>query len=396
VSSSAPEQEPYLSVVVPARNSSDAELLRLRLGLSAWLEQAARHGVPEEIVIVEWNPPKDRPRLAQCLMAGNAACRLRVIEVLPEVHAFFSHHELLPMFEHLAANVGIRRASGRFVLSARSGVVVSEELIARIARRDLEPGSLYRCDTWEVTPPERDLPPKALFDHCDASVVRIHRRRETLNLETGRINKVYQRPLAIWWEPVLTLAREFVSWLDAMPSLLRALGQRAMACWRIDRKKHSREFWLFARKLAGSLAMPFRQAARLYATRRSTRTYFLPAHINGCANFLLLDRQTWLRVRGFPEMQQSSYHIDSLFALALVASCAVTERELQFPARSLRLGALEEEPAADARFAWLKYFDMARIADGYRGQGKAFTFNPDDEWGLGSLMLTEKEPIPAH
>ncbi len=395
MSSPAAQQEPYLSVVVPARNSDDAELQRLRLGLSAWLEQAECYGVPEEIVIVEWNPPRNRPRLSQCLMAGNAACRVRVIEVLPEVHAFFSHHEMLPIFEHLAANVGIRRAAGRFVLSARSGVVASEELVARMARRDLEEGSLYRCDTWEAPAPSHDMALKPLLEHCDASVQRIHRRRETLDLETGRIRKVYQRPLAIWWEPLLTLIREAICALDAMPSLLRSLWQRAMTCWRIDRRKYSREFWLFVWRLITGLTVPFRQAARLYTTRRNTLTYFLPVHINGCANFLLLDRKTWLQVRGFPELQQSSYHVDALFTLAMVASRSVKEREFQWPARSLRLGPLEEEPAPGGKVEWLKYFDMARIADGYRLQGKGFAFNPDNEWGLGSLMLTEKELSPV-
>ena len=31
--------------------------------VAGWIEQARRYGIPSELIIVEWNPPADRPRL---------------------------------------------------------------------------------------------------------------------------------------------------------------------------------------------------------------------------------------------------------------------------------------------------------------------------------------------
>ena len=57
---------PLLSVVVVSRNDDHGGnlLYRMQMFVSGFLEQAKRYALSSELVIVEWNPPPDRPRLA--------------------------------------------------------------------------------------------------------------------------------------------------------------------------------------------------------------------------------------------------------------------------------------------------------------------------------------------
>jgi len=63
------EQRPYLSVVVTSRNDDHGGNLRRRMQVfvSALVAQCRRHQLPAELIVVEWNPPSDRPRLAEAL-----------------------------------------------------------------------------------------------------------------------------------------------------------------------------------------------------------------------------------------------------------------------------------------------------------------------------------------
>src|ERR1035438_4132654 len=81
---------PYISVVVAARNDNHGGnmLRRMQAFLNAWFGQAARYDLPSEVIVVEWNPPADRPKLIECLElpAEIGHCILRFVEVSRELH----------------------------------------------------------------------------------------------------------------------------------------------------------------------------------------------------------------------------------------------------------------------------------------------------------------------
>ena len=64
-----PPDSPYLSVVAAARNDDHGGnmLRRLQTFVNGLTGQTKRHSVPIELVLVEWNPPGDKPPLAQAL-----------------------------------------------------------------------------------------------------------------------------------------------------------------------------------------------------------------------------------------------------------------------------------------------------------------------------------------
>jgi hypothetical protein len=117
-----------------------------------WLAQSERTGLPSELIIVEWNPPADRPHLRDVLHWPGEwkACEVRFIEVPPEVHRRYAHSEALPLYQMIAKNAGIRRARGQFILATNIDILFSDELVDFLAEKHLESGRMYRIDRHDV------------------------------------------------------------------------------------------------------------------------------------------------------------------------------------------------------------------------------------------------------
>ncbi|HEX5269647.1 MAG TPA: hypothetical protein VFW33_04125 [Gemmataceae bacterium] len=154
-----------LSVVATSRNDDHGANLQRRMQtfVNSFVAQCKRHDFAAELILVEWNPPADRPRLAQALRwpADTAPCQVRIIEVPEALHRRLAHADALPLYQMIAKNVGIRRARGRFVLATNIDILFSDELIACLKRGGLEEGKIYRIDRTDV---ETDVPVDAPVD----------------------------------------------------------------------------------------------------------------------------------------------------------------------------------------------------------------------------------------
>ena len=161
---SQPKHEPYLSVVVATRNDDHGgdPLKRLQAFVNCFDAQCHRFGLDAEVIVVEWNPPPERPRVSSLLrLPAPSRCRYRFIDVPAELHRRLQFSDVLPLFQMNAKNVGIRRARGRFVLATNIDIIFSNELIERIAARQLEPGRLYRVDRHDI---QSDFPVDASLE----------------------------------------------------------------------------------------------------------------------------------------------------------------------------------------------------------------------------------------
>jgi hypothetical protein len=107
--------------------------------------QCRRSSLHAEIIVVAWNPPPDRPRVSElCRVPTDAPFSVRFVEVPAHLHPALRFSSVLPLFQMIAKNVGIRRARGRFVLATNIDVIFSNELVEHLASRSLTPGRLYR------------------------------------------------------------------------------------------------------------------------------------------------------------------------------------------------------------------------------------------------------------
>lgn len=171
--------EPYLSVVVTTRNDDHGgdPLQRFQAFLDSFAAQCERYRLDAEIVVVEWNPPADRPKLAAAMRwpRPNPFCTVRVIEVPNEVHRRLKGSQSLPLYQMIGKNVGIRRARGRFILCTNIDIIFSHELFAFIASRQLEPRRAYRAVRFDVAPGfPQDAGVDALLAYCRTHQIRGH------------------------------------------------------------------------------------------------------------------------------------------------------------------------------------------------------------------------------
>jgi hypothetical protein len=172
--------EPYLSVVVTTRNDDHGgdPLARLQAFVNCFDEQCRRTRLDAEVIVVEWNPPADKARVGALLrLPERPVCAYRFIEVPPELHRQLQHADVLPLFQMIAKNVGIRRARGRFVLATNIDIVLSTELVEYIAGRSLQPRRLYRVDRHDIQAAiPLDAPLELQMAYCASHQLRVHGR----------------------------------------------------------------------------------------------------------------------------------------------------------------------------------------------------------------------------
>jgi hypothetical protein len=179
--------EPYLSLVVTARNDEHGGNLlgRMQIFVDGWLAQARRYNIPSELIVVEWNPPADRPPLAEALQwpADPGPCDVRFITVPPEVHGRYQHGTNLPLYQMIGKNVGIRRARGRFILATNIDILFSDELAEFLSKQQLLTDRMYRIDRYDAM---SDVPAEAPIEeqlaYCRSHLIRVNRRDGTFDV----------------------------------------------------------------------------------------------------------------------------------------------------------------------------------------------------------------------
>ena len=107
---------------------------------------AEKHKLDADVVFVEWNPPAGRARMVDAIDWSRSTLPVQIITVPKEIHDSLPNPHGEKFFEYIAKNVGIRRASGRFVLSTNPDNIYSDDLIARLAKQDLDEGCFYRVN----------------------------------------------------------------------------------------------------------------------------------------------------------------------------------------------------------------------------------------------------------
>lgn len=153
-----------VSVVMPGRNDGHGGdfLRRLRIALDTIDKLAGRTGTATEVVLVEWNPPPDRPGLAEVLDPPTTdRCEIRIVTVSEEHHERFPNAERTPLFQEIAKNVGVRRTTGRAVLATNADVVLNEEMMRFIGSSEVVSGAFYRASRHDVN---AEIPLEASVD----------------------------------------------------------------------------------------------------------------------------------------------------------------------------------------------------------------------------------------
>jgi hypothetical protein len=140
---------PYLSIILTGRNDNFGGDFNDRLfsALRFNHRRLSDAGVRYQLVFVEWRPIAGKRLLSDLLrdeVPEIDGC-LTTYEVDERYHAAFSQNPRLQFHEFIAKNVGIRRATGSYLLTTNTDIYFSREVVACFAQRMLRPMVLYRA-----------------------------------------------------------------------------------------------------------------------------------------------------------------------------------------------------------------------------------------------------------
>lgn len=177
-------KNPYLSIVITSRNDDyqGESFQRLQLAVNTFIDQAKRYNLEAEIILVEWNPPQDRPLLKDILSLPDdlGPVIFRFIVVPSSIHKKYKCSDKINIVATAALNVGIRRAQGEFILPTSAGILLSNELIQFLASKRLDKGFFYRANRFDVN---RDVmrysSPEKIIDFCKKNIIRFYLKDNT-------------------------------------------------------------------------------------------------------------------------------------------------------------------------------------------------------------------------
>jgi hypothetical protein len=385
--------KPTLSIVATSRNDNHGgnALWRTQHFVNGLVAQAEKFQFPIELVLVDWNPPEDRPNLYEALKWPEKSdyFSYRVVEVPKNVHDTFDHADKLPLFQYIAKNVGIRRAQGDFILSTNIDILFSDEITAFMKER-LVSGTLYRVDRYDI---EDKIQDEWSFDEILAyaknHVIRVNSISGTVPYEEFKGN---------YHNQIQAFLRLFCFTLMLPYKILRRIVK-------IFKKNIPyRKDFLTTKKNLGFLWQEFIDKA--YKPIK----YFIylmkialgkGLHTNACGDFTLLSKEDWFKLHGYPEWPQYSWHIDSV----LVYQCyhdgiRMNNLPTTHAIYHIEHGSGWTPENEKLLFKRLKekgipYMDDKGLVDEFENQkkknkkGEYIVYGPDN-WGLANLTLVER------
>ncbi len=174
------EKNPYVSIVMASRNDDHGGnmLRRMQVSLSGLLEQLEKYRLESELILVDWNPPGDKPPLKEVIDWPSELkyCTVRIIEVPLSIHQRYQYADKVPMNMAVALNCGIRRARGKFILPGIVDLLYPDELISHIASKNLKENECYRVNRCNVN--RNILEYNTLsrqLEYCQQNIIHIHR-----------------------------------------------------------------------------------------------------------------------------------------------------------------------------------------------------------------------------
>jgi hypothetical protein len=258
---------PYITFVAASRNDNHGGDMtkRMVIFIKGLIHQCNKFKLPAELIMVEWNPPRDKPYLIDVLPKAKEEdfLKIRYIIVPPEIHQSMNFSERMPLFQMIAKNVGIRRASAEFVLCTNIDLIFSDELFRELSKKNLKNGKFYRAvrcdipnsinDAWEVD---------KMLDFSRNNIVKYN-------------GKHYKYPI------------------------LEMVGSKA---------------FLYKYSFFAPLYPLFSYIKSILLGKNASKMYRLDKE--ACGDFTMMSKQDWEKIEGYPELEIYSLHIDSMALIA--------------------------------------------------------------------------------
>ena len=290
-------ERPYLTLACAVRNDNHSGNILQRtknqiVNLAAYAE---RLEIFLEVIVVEWNPEDDREPLANVLQLPNNTdakfLSLRIITVPKELHEIAVEPPInLPVQQYFGKNVAVRRARGEFVLCWNADMMLNEAFFRRVKLRNLRKGIYYRIDRLDFDKP---FPPDFDLGNLEAE-----RERAWLELH------IYQVRTAVGTRTINTVAEKATFWSDFYNhnDTTHRFADRCckMGCERSFKSCRWMNWdgWSGDRIRAEVPKLLQRGELGAIEDLLNNPQQF---HANAPGDFLMMSREDWHRIRGYPE-----------------------------------------------------------------------------------------------
>jgi len=145
--------DPYLSIVLCGRNDNYGGdfVQRLQSFLDWNISYLEKYKIKSEIIFVNWNPVNENLPIDQLikLPINRQYVIFSIITVPNEIHESYSktgQKEIIPIYEFVAKNAGIKRAKGTFILSVNADILIHEQIFHHISKYRLSESNYYRAN----------------------------------------------------------------------------------------------------------------------------------------------------------------------------------------------------------------------------------------------------------
>jgi len=333
---------PRLSLVVGGRNDNYGKTFAQRfqtfLRYMASLDDQLKSRI--EIIVVEWNPPKDTPSLAVA-MDWTGLSNARIFTVSSDIHAAIPNPGKMPMLEFFAKNAGVRRARGDWVISTNPDIILSPDLLKLTTSGKLNRRCFYRTDRYDFRPDEIFASPGSeIFVRAHNAVFQVHTRPPFDPSE----------PISWPVEP----GTDSNSWPQSRPFFQDRIGR------------------------GGDIIECCGQVGD-----------FSGLHTQASGDFMMASRDAWSKVRGHWERTDTFTHLDGMLTAHLYGA-GYTQKILLRPHMVLHMDHTREEQKTRP----VQAFELIRAQ--INGAVAGNLPNPNDaNWGLGDVDLPETTPWSA-
>lgn len=337
-------ERPYLSIVLTGRNDNyGGDFLKRLQDCIEWNARLLEHfNVSTEFVFVNWNPIEENLPLAKELnWPDRNGVSFRIIDVpkhIHDEHVDDTIRDTVPLFEFIAKNAGIRRALGEYILCINADILIHPEIIEQIATIGLEKKQYYRAN------------------RLDFKTV------QTLNLEN-------------LWQAGFALSLKGFRY-----KFLRGISIPTQYRWltKLNSSRLSWEAW----------KLRHHKIADLFHLNVVYNNGAYMAHCYGSGDFMLMHKNGWQLLKGYPEYTRISTHTDAMFTvLASTEFEEVVFEEPVFHQEHLRRYTWEAIEAKDGFDATYQQFE--NLAREVRLQNATHSFLNDETWGLVNFDLSE-------
>jgi hypothetical protein len=359
---------PYISVAFVNRNDGYGGDLEERIAkfIDYYAHYSKRWPGLFEFVIVDWNPPTERPGLAEAFHWERLG-DVTHVTVPPDVHAIVAGQRGRKMLDYYGRNVAIRNSRGEFSLVINQDIFISESILALLAARGLSKMHFYRADRCDFDfEPCRGKPVELLEDCAAKATFMVHRRHRSSD-----------EPISVDVAPAtfdeIGFSLEEGDVFDPVSGIIDCVAIE-------HERRHTRNQLLRWRFQPWN-----RSALNLwkvgYDSDAFYRRFYL--HTNAGGDFLLAPREAFSKIKGLLESLEVYMHTDS-YALVQLAAAGYRQAIFTTPHRVYHA---DHDRSARAGFSEaMSWADHEKVLSRIMRGEQSYCLN-SDSWGLADKAL---------